>query len=106
MHRKGGQMRWMGGGKHAYLSSHDEDLGAPFFVPDFIEEGREKAKKRHPAQKPEALCDRLVHWFVEPGDVVMAISGSGNSPNGIFQRIVPALRSMAFSVPHGGVMAG
>ena len=33
-------------------------------------------------------------------------ASSGNSPNGNFQRMVPALRSIAFSVPHGGVMAG
>ena len=33
-------------------------------------------------------------------------ASSGYSPNGIFQRIVPAFRSIAFSVPHGGVIGG
>ncbi len=78
MHPKGGQMSWNGGGKHAYLSSHEEDAGAPFYVPDFIEEGRERAKKRHAAQKPDALADRLAEWFVNADDVVLdAYCGSG-----------------------------
>jgi hypothetical protein len=79
MHQKGGKLRWAGGGKHAYLSSNEEDTDKPFSVPDFIDEGREKAKKRHPAQKPWALCQRLAAWFVEPGDVVLdGYAGSGN----------------------------
>ncbi len=79
MHRRGGQMRWTGGGKHAYLSSHEDDADAPFFVPDFIDEGRERAAKRHPAQKPWALCQRLAAWFVGPGDVVLdGYAGCGN----------------------------
>ncbi len=79
MHQKGGKLRWAGGGKHAYLSSNEEDNDKPFSVPDFIDEGREKAKKRHPAQKPWALCQRLAAWFVEPGDVVLdGYAGSGN----------------------------
>lgn len=79
MHRKGGKMRWAGGGKHAYLSSHEDDADAPFGVPDFIEEGRERAAKRHPAQKPWALCQRLAAWFVEKNDVVLdGYAGCGN----------------------------
>lgn len=78
MHPPGGKMHWNGGGKHAYLSSHQEDAGAPFYVPDFVEAGRERAKKRHAAQKPDALCDKLAEWFVNPDDVVLdAYCGSG-----------------------------
>lgn len=78
MHRKGGKLRWTGRGAHAYLSSHADDDGAPFFVPDFIEAGRERAAKRHPAQKPEGLARKLAEWFVEPGDLVLdPYAGSG-----------------------------
>jgi hypothetical protein len=78
MHPKGGKMAWNGGGKHAYLSSHEEDAKAPFYVPDFVEEGRERAKKRHAAQKPDALCDKLAEWFVNADDVVLdGYCGSG-----------------------------
>lgn len=79
LHPKGGKLSWNGRGKHAYLSSHDEDVGAPYGVPDFVEAGRERASKRHPAQKPTALCDQLAAWFVQPGDVVLdGYAGSGN----------------------------
>jgi hypothetical protein len=78
MHPKGGKMSWNGGGKHAYLSSHSEDEGAPFYVPDFVEAGRERAEKRHAAQKPDALCDKLAEWFVNADDVVLdGYCGSG-----------------------------
>jgi hypothetical protein len=78
MHPSGTPMAWNGGGKHAYLSSHKDDSGAPFYVPDFIQEGRERAKKRHAAQKPDALCDRLAAWFINPEDVVLdGYCGSG-----------------------------
>ncbi len=89
MHRRGGSLSWNGRGKHAYLSSHAEDADKPFGVPmteeelkgvpDFIQEGREKAKKRHAAQKPEKLCQRLAELFINPGDVVLdGWAGSGN----------------------------
>lgn len=79
MHPKGGKLAWNGRGKHAYLSSDTDDEDAPFFcVPDFVQEGREAARKRHPAQKPAALCDKLAEWFINPGDVVLdAYCGSG-----------------------------
>ncbi len=78
MHPKNGKMSWNGGGKHAYLSSDAEDAAAPFYVPDFIEAGRERAKKRHAAQKPDALCDKLARWFVNADDVVLdGYCGSG-----------------------------
>lgn len=78
MHPKGGTMVWNGGGKHAYLSSDPEDADASFYVPDFVQEARERAKKRHAAQKPDALCDRLAGWFVNPEDVVLdCYCGSG-----------------------------
>lgn len=79
MYPRAGRMSWGGRGAHAYLSSHQEDEGKPFFVPDFIEEGRERGKKRHPAQKPAALCERMAAWFVQPGETWLdAYAGSGN----------------------------
>ena len=33
-------------------------------------------------------------------------TSAGYSPRGIFQRYFPVFRSMAFSVPHGGAIAG
>lgn len=79
MHPRGGKMSWNGGGKHAYLSSHPDDADAPFYAPDFIEEGRERTAKRHSAQKPMELCRRLAAWFVNEGDVVLdGYAGSGN----------------------------
>ena len=53
-------------------------------VPDFISENRETKRKRHPAQKPRALCDKLAEWFVDapkagaaPPIVLDAYAGSG-----------------------------
>lgn len=79
LHKRGGQMSWNGSGKHAYLSSHEDDANAPFFAPpDFIEEGRERAEKRHGAQKPAALCARLAEWFVNADEIVFdPYCGSG-----------------------------
>jgi len=83
MHPPGGKMHWNGRGKHAYLTSADGDELVPAFcgaddVPDFVESGRERGAKRHPAQKPTALCDRLAEWFVDADDVVLdPYCGSG-----------------------------
>ena len=100
MHRKPerGRLWWTGKGAHAYLSSADEDAGRPAHcpadvpelpadlegVPDFIQCPREKEAKRHPAQKPRALCERLANWFVpvlgkpiEDQVVLDAYAGSG-----------------------------
>jgi hypothetical protein len=71
MHRRGGAMHWNGNGKHAYLTCADGDQDVPAYcAPDFIEAGRERAEKRHAAQKPTAVCDRLAGWFVDAGDIV------------------------------------
>lgn len=86
MHEKPaeGRLTWTGHGKHAYLSSHPEDADRPAFypgdvigldlladrhplpleLPDFVQCQRERGAKRHPAQKPRALCDQLAQWFV------------------------------------------
>jgi 16S rRNA G966 N2-methylase RsmD len=106
MHEKPaqGRMTWTGHGKHAYLSSHVEDADRPAYcpdeidaqipvdpellasetIPDFVQCQREKAQKRHPAQKPRALCEQLVNWFVPrpgvgfEGQIVLdAYAGSG-----------------------------
>ncbi len=114
MHRKPdrGRLWWTGKGAHAYLSSADEDAGRPAHcpadglervqeiemgipsmpappdeldgVPDFIQCQREKEAKRHPAQKPRALCEKLANWFVpvlgkpiEDQVVLDAYAGSG-----------------------------
>lgn len=74
MHPPGGKMHWGGRGKHAYLTSADGDE----HVPSFVECGRERAEKRHPAQKPVALCDMLAGWFVDEGELWLdAYAGSG-----------------------------
>lgn len=74
MHSSGGKMHWNGRGKHAYLTSAEGDE----HVPSFVECGREHAEKRHPAQKPDALCDMLAGWFVDPGELWLdAYAGSG-----------------------------
>ena len=93
MLRRETNLGWNGGGTHAYLSSHEEDKGANFYVeddlsvPSFIQAGREKGKKRHPAQKPMALCQRLATWFVNSGDIVLdAYAGSGNLAAAAFER--------------------
>ena len=74
MARPGGKLHWNGRGKHAYHTSAPGDEG----VPAFVEAGRERGSKRHPAQKPAALCDALAAWFVDPGEVWLdAYAGSG-----------------------------
>lgn len=89
MHRRDSQLRWTGRGQHAYLNANKRQTEAPYGVaddpddpadmPSFIEEGRERAAKRHPAQKPWNLCKRLAAWFVEPGALVLdAYAGGGN----------------------------
>ncbi len=98
LHRPGGKLRWNGRGQHAF---HDQTKGpgdvrhgcataneleeqACFLrglehPPSFVEHGRERAEKRHPAQKPAGLCAQLAAWFVEEGDVVLdAYAGGGN----------------------------
>jgi 16S rRNA G966 N2-methylase RsmD len=79
MHPPGGKMKWNGSGKHAYLTCAEGDEAVPAFcVPDFIESGRERAEKRHPAQKPAQLCARLAEWFVNDNDLVLdPYAGSG-----------------------------
>lgn len=82
MHPPGGKMTWGGGGKHAYLTSVDSDAHVPAYCeddpPSFIEAGRERAEKRHAAQKPARLCRRLAQWFVQPGELWLdAYAGSG-----------------------------
>lgn len=79
LHRPGGKMHWNGSGKHAYRSSHEDDVGANFYdVPDFIDAGRERLAKRHPAQKPMALARSLAAWFVDKDEVVLdPYAGSG-----------------------------
>lgn len=82
-------LEWGGRGAHAYHTSAEGDEKVPAYcapdeedagVPDFVESGRERAEKRHPAQKPAALCARLAEWFVRPfpGAVVLdGYAGSG-----------------------------
>lgn len=82
LHPPGGKMKWNGSGKHAYLTCADGDEKVPAFCgedpPSFIETGRERAEKRHPAQKPAALCARLAEWFVNENDTVLdPYAGSG-----------------------------
>lgn len=95
LHRPGGKLAWNGRGSHAF---HDGTRG-PGDVrhgcataneleeqaawlrgepPTFVEHGRERAEKRHPAQKPAGLCAQLAAWFVNEGDTVLdPYAGSG-----------------------------
>lgn len=72
---KGERLAWNGRGKHAFWRSEGEpdafDLG-------FYDFGRERARKRHPAQKPVDLCRELVRQFTMPGETILDLfSGSG-----------------------------
>lgn len=93
-HPKRGKLEWQGRGTHAYLTSavgdeqvpaycaEDRDCGAELEaelvadlgeqIPSFVEFGREREKKRHPAQKPKELCERLAKWFVPRRGVPIA----------------------------------
>jgi DNA modification methylase len=71
------RMRWNGRGKHAYWRLEGEwaeaEGGAAVFLPRdelFVDHGRERAEKRHPAQKPEALMRELVELFSDPDEWV------------------------------------
>ena len=63
-------MRWNGRGKHAYWVHAEDQV--------FLEHGRERAEKRHPAQKPDPLMRELVSLFSDEGEVVFdPYAGSG-----------------------------
>lgn len=77
-----GRLQWNGRGKHAYWAVEGDaesfvgegNIG----VPDHFDFGRDRAQKRHPAQKPKQLCDELVKLFSKPGEVVFdPYAGSG-----------------------------
>lgn len=100
LHRPGGKLTWNGRGQHAFhdgtrspgevrhgcaTANELEEQGAWLSglargdgTPSFVEHGRERAEKRHPAQKPEGLCAQLAAWFVNEGDCVLdPYAGSG-----------------------------
>lgn len=95
LHRPGGKLTWNGKGQHAFhdgtrsplevrhgcASANELEEQACFLrgePPSFVEHGRERAEKRHPAQKPAGLCDALARWFVNEGDTVLdPYAGSG-----------------------------
>ncbi len=95
MHRPGGKLKWNGRGQHAFhdgtrgtgevrhgcaTANELEEQGAYLSgqPPSFVEHGRERAEKRHPAQKPAGLCAQLAAWFVNEGDTVLdPYAGSG-----------------------------
>ncbi len=103
LHRRGGKLAWNGRGQHAFhdgtrgpgdvrhgFASAAELEGQAAWnaaleaaawgdAPSFIEHGRERGEKRHPAQKPQGLCHALAAWFVNEGDTVLdCYAGSGN----------------------------
>lgn len=68
--RCSGRMRWNGQGKHAYWVHGEDEL--------FLEHGRERAEKRHAAQKPDTLMRELVSLFSEEEETVFdPYAGSG-----------------------------
>lgn len=78
-----GKTRWNGRGTHAWTNL--ERLAAEFpddqGVDNCCEFGRDRAEKRHPAQKPALLCEHLVEKFSEPGELVADwYCGSGAIP--------------------------
>lgn len=95
LHKPGGKLAWNGKGQHAFhdgtrspgdvrhgcASANELEEQAAFLrgeVPSFVEHGRERAEKRHPAQKPAGLCAQLAAWFVNEGDRVFdPYAGSG-----------------------------
>ena len=98
LHRPGGKLAWNGKGQHAFhdgtrgpgevrhgcatANELEEQAawprGAGETPPSFVEHGRERAEKRHPAQKPSGLCAQLAAWFVNEGDVMLdPYAGSG-----------------------------
>lgn len=100
--REGGRMHWHGRGKHAYWITEHETLvrcarcaekieacrcaqPAPVQVDRcvdelFVEHGRERAEKRHPAQKPEPLMSELVRLFSDEDEWILdPYCGSGST---------------------------
>lgn len=95
LHKPGGKLTWNGKGQHAFhdgtrgtgdvrhgcATANELEEQAAFLrgePPSFVEHGRERAEKRHPAQKPAGLCAQLAAWFVNPGDRVFdPYAGSG-----------------------------
>lgn len=99
LHRAGGKLAWNGKGQHAFhdgtrgpgdvrhgcATANELEEQAAFLrgpaldePPSFVEHGRERAEKRHPAQKPAGLCAQLAAWFVNEGDTVLdPYAGSG-----------------------------
>jgi hypothetical protein len=95
LHRPGGKLKWNGRGQHAFhdgtrgtgdvrhgcATANELEEQAAYMKgepPSFVEHGRERAEKRHPAQKPAGLCAQLAAWFVNEGDTVLdPYAGSG-----------------------------
>jgi site-specific DNA-methyltransferase (adenine-specific) len=79
------RMHWNGHGKHAYWVTEGRwfplDDGPAIWIPAdelFVEHGRERAEKRHPAQKPESLMVELVELFSDEGEWILdPYCGSG-----------------------------
>jgi site-specific DNA-methyltransferase (adenine-specific) len=76
-----GRMRWNGHGKHAYwITEGERDCEGRFVAASelFVEHGRDRAEKRHPAQKPDALMRELVELFSNEGEWILdPYAGSG-----------------------------
>ena len=99
---KGERLQWNGRGGHAYWVVDGDDTGGDWVydpdaryntwirkgqhpatettdVPCFFEHGRERAEKRHPAQKPGSFVEELVVRFSNPGETVLDLfAGSGS----------------------------
>lgn len=83
----GERLRWNGRGRHAYTTHADDldvtlhadpDVGMVSGPVSFVEHGRERAEKRHPSQKPDALMREMVELYSEPGEVMFdPYCGSG-----------------------------
>jgi len=69
-HAKGGRMRWNGRGKHAWWDGGVEEIADGSSLDNVVFSNRDRLEKRHPNQKPAALCDDLISKFTQPGDLI------------------------------------
>lgn len=65
-----GKPCWNGRGSHAWTNLGEASDFPEGHVDNACEFGRDRAEKRHAAQKPEALCEHLVSRFSENGECV------------------------------------
>lgn len=80
MHRPG-KMHWRGRGSHAWTDLERSEFGDDESVDNCCIFGRDRSQKRHPTQKPAALCEHLVEKFSDPGELVADwYCGSGAIP--------------------------